>query len=352
MSDILVSIIVPVYNMGSKVAKSVDTLIKQTYQNIEIILVDDGSKDDSLSVCLSLAENDGRIKVFHTENRGAGPARNHGIEKSEGKYLYFPDADDILDPFAIEQMVTAIEQTQSDLLVFGYQSVDVNGNVTSVKKCPNTVVNGADARKDYEQYYYMGSPLGIQGAPWNKLFKRELVCRFGIEYPPLRRHQDDAFIARYVTHCDKIQFIDAVLYTYYTNDLKITWDKYPTTYLDAAIGLYEDRKKTMLIWCENDTKIHEIVLNEYISNCIKGLELSFSEKYGFKSRGQRLAWMTESISRCGLEAIECPSVTPKYQRTVMERISKGKFGSMYNTMKFKVFCEKSGLISAIRRIIR
>ncbi len=352
MDNILVSIIVPVYNMSSKVEKSVETLIKQTYQHIEIILVDDGSKDDSLAVCQALSKKDNRIRVFHTENRGAGPARNHGIEKASGKYLYFPDADDLLEPTAIEQMVSAIEDSEADVLVFGYQAIDVKGNVTSIKKCENAVVNGADARKDYEKYFYMGSPFGIQGAPWNKLFKRDIIQKHKVEYPPLRRHQDDAFIARYVTHCDKIRFLDAVLYTYYENDLRITWDKYPITYIDAVIALYEDRKKTILTWCEDDVKIRSIILNEYICNSIKGLELSFSKKYGFKNKKERLDWMKENISKCKLKDITCPDMTSKYQQTIIKNIKNNKFNSMYKMMKFKVSCEKSGLISAIRRIAK
>ncbi len=351
-NNVLVSIIVPVYNMGSKVAVSVDTLMKQTYQNTEIILVDDGSKDDSLSVCLSLADKDKRVKVFHTENRGAGPARNHGIDNACGKYLYFPDADDILEPSAIEQMVEVIEKEDADLLVFGYKSIDVKGNVTFLKKYENMTVYGRDIRKNYENYYYMSRPYSIQGAPWNKLFRRDIIKEHGVEYPPLRRHQDDAFIARYVSHCDKIRFFDAVLYTYYENDLKITWDKYPVTYLDAVIGLYEDRKKTMLSWCEDDKKTHDMVMNEYITNCVKGLELSFSKKYGFNNKRERLDWMKESINKCNLTDLVCPDMTSKYQKTVLRYISSGKFNAMYRTMKFKVFCEKHGILSAVRRLVK
>ena len=97
MIEELVSIVVPVYNMGNSLEVCVDSLLKQKYYNIEIVLVDDGSRDNSLEVCYKLQKRDSRIQVYHTENRGSGPARNTGIEKATGRYIYFPDADDKLE---------------------------------------------------------------------------------------------------------------------------------------------------------------------------------------------------------------------------------------------------------------
>lgn len=346
----LVSIIVPVYNMGTKLADSVHALVKQTYKNIEIILVDDGSKDNSLDVCKMIANEDLRVKYFHTENRGSGPARNYGIAKAAGRYLYFPDADDLLVDTAIERLVSAIEKSNADVVVFGYRSIDVSGKVVSVKQYPSVIVDGKEARSNYENYYGMDRPYSIQGAPWNKFFRKDIIQKYSVEYPPLRRHQDDAFIARYITHCNTIQFIDDVLYTYYTNNLKTTWDKYPVAYLDAVIGLYEDRKKTILTWCESDKQTHDMVLNEYICNVIKGLELSFSAKYGFKNKNEQKKWIKENIIRCGLTDLDCPEITSKYQRCLMSYIKDNKLGTVYTIMSIKVKCEKSGALALIRKI--
>lgn len=350
--DVLVSIIVPVYNMGTKVADSVHTLMKQTYDNIEIVLVDDGSQDNSLDVCTMLAKEDSRIKVYHTENRGSGPARNFGIAHASGAYLYFPDADDLLENTAIERLVDAIETSGADVVVFGYRSVDVTGKIASTKKYPSLLLDGNEVRKDYEKYYYLSQPLSIQGAPWNKFFKREIVEKFDVQYPALRRHQDDAFIARYVTHCNKIQFIEDILYTYYTNDLKKTWDKYPTTYLEAVIGLYEDRKKTILTWNSDDRKTHDLVVNEYICNAIKALELSFSAKYGFENMKDRLAWMLQNIEKTGLQTIRIPEATSVYQKTILCKIRRKQYRSMYFVLWFKVWNERSGLLQLIKRVCR
>lgn len=107
--------------MEDKIDNCVSSILAQTYKNIEVILVDDGSKDKSLLHCQRLSEKDNRVKVYHTENRGSGPARNYGLSKASGEYVYFPDADDNLDPAAIEILVNATVSDNVDLVVFGFE---------------------------------------------------------------------------------------------------------------------------------------------------------------------------------------------------------------------------------------
>jgi glycosyltransferase involved in cell wall biosynthesis len=99
----LVSIVVTVYNMGSSIEECVLPIVNRDYENIEIILIDDGSKDDNYARCQILAAQD------NTENRGLGPARNYGIEHAKRNYIYFPDADDFLKPVAVSKMLSAME---------------------------------------------------------------------------------------------------------------------------------------------------------------------------------------------------------------------------------------------------
>lgn len=184
---------------------------------MEIILVDDGSKDDSLERCLKLRDKDSRIVVYHTENQGSGPARNHGIKHASGRYIYFPDADDELDGSAISKLVYAMQDGRFDLVVFGYKSIDVNGEIILKKAYPEMEKDGSDIRLDYSDYMGASRKYGIQGAPWNKFFSLETVKEYNVEYPPLRRHQDEGFISRYMCHTNKIHFINDVLYTHYLN---------------------------------------------------------------------------------------------------------------------------------------
>lgn len=337
-----VSIVVPVYNMGDKIEICVRSLMEQTYKNIEIILVDDGSKDDSYQHCLHLAEIDSRIIALHTENRGSGPARNYGIEHATGTYIYFPDADDYLEPNAIAILVDAIKDGECDLVVFGFRNVNRTGKEISIKSYVSTVRDGDTIRKNYSPYMTTSSEFGIQGAPWNKFFDLSIIKAHGIEYPPLRRHQDEGFIARYMCYAQKVRFIEDVLYTYYVNDLKKEWQKYPVDYIDAVIGLYETRKDTILTWNPEDEKTHDLVANEYICNVIKSLELSFSPKMNFSNK-QRKIWMREIIAKSNINLVSPPKILGYYQRKIFELIRRSRLDLLYKILRCKVLLQKSRL---------
>lgn len=342
-----VSLVVPVYNMGNKIDKCVQSLVAQTYKNIEIILIDDGSTDNSFENCLKLKDKDNRIKVYRTENQGSGPARNYGISYATGKYIYFPDADDYLEPDAIEVLERTISSGDYDLVVFGYKNMSVDGSIKSIKKYPKIIENGDNIRKNYTNYMTTASKYGIQGAPWNKFFNLELIKKEGILYPPLRRHQDEAFIARYMTYAKSVCFIPEVLYTYYTNNLAKEWDKYPTDYIEAVKGLYEDRKKNILIWNYSDKNTHDLVTKEYICNIIKSLELSFSPKFNL-NKDSRLDWIIKNIKDSKINNIDIPGCLGKYQSFIINLIRKNKYKVLYICLACKVYFEKNGILSVIK----
>lgn len=334
----LVSIVVPVYNMGDKIRICVDSILKQTYSNLEIILVDDGSKDDSLEHCKEIQNIDHRVVVIHTENQGSGPARNEGIKVASGKYIYFPDADDYIEPNAIECMVNSANSTDCDLLVFGFNKVDASGKIIS-RKCYTTFVENAECiRQHYAEYLKDSGKKTIQGAPWNKFFRIEVIRKYNLTYPALRRHQDEGFIARYVDKATKVAFIENVLYTYYVNDLQRQWDKYPIDYVDAVEGLYKERQSNILLWNKDDIETHELVDNEYICNFIKSLELSFSNKFGF-SRKDRIQWIKEK-KRYSFQKVIVPKCTSTYQRFVKWLFDHNQWNVVYVVLYLKVLVDK------------
>ena len=214
-----VSVIIPVYNMEDTISKCVESILRQTYINIEIILIDDGSIDSSYAKCKLLQEINKNVKVWHTDNQGAGPARNYGIEMASGDFAYFPDADDFLEQNAIEILVNTMNKTESDLVVFGYKCINEKGKIITKKEYSNKIFSGDHIRSNYLNFVDMASEFGIQGGPWNKFFKMNKIREKNIKYPPLKRHQDEVFIARYVEHAEKVCFIENILYTYLTNDI-------------------------------------------------------------------------------------------------------------------------------------
>lgn len=132
MDKFLVSIVVPVYNTEKYLESCINSIINQTYKNIEIILVDDGSKDNSSKICDEMALNDNRLIVIHKENEGAGKSRNKGISVATGDYILFVDSDDYIKDDLIEKCMNAIIGEKSAIVMFGIENVNKNGDLISV----------------------------------------------------------------------------------------------------------------------------------------------------------------------------------------------------------------------------
>lgn len=335
----LISVVIPIYNMETKINRCIDSILAQSYYNFELIIVNDGSTDNSLSICEKYAAEDERIRIFSTANQGAGPARNLGILNASGKYIYFPDADDFLMENALEVMVQAIEKKKSDLLVFGFIGKDAYGNIIKTKKYQENTFDGDYVRMNYSNFYITETGNRIQGAPWNKLFVLSIIKNYNIQFPALRRHQDEAFIARYVSVIRNVAFIEDILYEYYLNDLLKEWDKYPLDYYQVVNGLFEERKLNILCWNPKDKKTHDMVYSEYIYAYIKALELSFGSKFSF-SKKERKEWIKNRINESKIKEIKIPSALHLYQKIIMFLIKENMFSPLYLIMFLKIQIQK------------
>jgi glycosyltransferase involved in cell wall biosynthesis len=325
--------------MGNSVRRLIKSLLNQTYKNIEIILVDDGSTDNSLEICRKLNKEDPRIKVVHEKNSGSGTARNFGIENASGYYAYFPDADDeVKDEKAIEKLVAKMESTESDLIVFGFEK-SINNRIDFRKQYENVVFDGDYVRNNYEIFINMYNQYGIQGAPWNKFFRMDIIKNNRVQYPTLRRHQDEVFISRYMSHAAIVCFIDEIYYTYYANDLKKEWDKYPKDYLCIIEELYNYRK-IIMEWNPENIKVKKYIEDEYICNVIKALELSFSKKQNLNYK-TRKEWISNAIDQSNITENELSNLSLKYQNRILQIIKDRNYNKLYFMLQAKVFVEKN-----------
>lgn len=125
----LISIIIPVYNVGSYLEQCVNSVLSQTYKKFELILVDDGSTDDSGELCDAFSLSDSRICVFHKKNEGAAIARNYGLDRAKGKYIIFVDSDDWIAPELLEECLAALINTGSDIVMYKYNAIDEKGEI-------------------------------------------------------------------------------------------------------------------------------------------------------------------------------------------------------------------------------
>lgn len=136
MSNGLVTIVLPIYNVEKYLNRCINSIVNQTYKNLEIILVDDGSPDKCPEMCDEWEKKDTRIKVIHKQNEGLGMARNTGIENATGDYICFFDSDDYLELTAIEKLYKLAEKTDPDIVTYGYSKVNDSGNIYE-KSIPN-----------------------------------------------------------------------------------------------------------------------------------------------------------------------------------------------------------------------
>ena len=328
----LVSIIVPVYNMENTLERCIESILQQKYAAIEIILIDDGSQDDSLSICKELADTSERVRCYHTENQGPGPARNLGITKATGSYLYFADSDDYLEPNAISLMVEACKREEADLVVFGYKRLNRDGATVSEKRYEEATRDGDAIRNDYSDYMLMTTKWAIQGAPWNKLFLKEIIDKHHVEYPPLSRHEDEGFISRYMCFVNKVVFISDVLYAYCVNEYQAMWNKYAADYIESVVRIYQIRKDTILQWNEGDLATRNMVNRMFVCDFIKALELSYSSKMKFERQAERVDWGREYIQKYHFNDIEKPGDLGRYTRAVCKLIEKNRIGLAFKLM--------------------
>ena len=137
-----VSVIIPVYQAEKYLVRCVDSVTNQTYKNIELLLIDDGSTDNSLSICHRLAEKDSRIRVFYHRNMGVAATRNKGIDYATGQFIYFLDSDDWINENTIYDMVTSLNENNADLCICGfyYVSDKTEKECCILKRCLNKVI--------------------------------------------------------------------------------------------------------------------------------------------------------------------------------------------------------------------
>ena len=180
----LVSIVIPVYNVGAYLSECLESLMNQTYRNIEMVVIDDGSTDDSSVICDQYAEKDSRIRVFHQNNHGMSHARNRGITLARGDYLQFIDSDDWMEINAIETLVHTMQQSQADIVTAGLFADYTDKTVISANKREQiTIVKGQEILRTF----YDGV---IRDLAWNKLYRIDVFKE--IRFPVDRYYEDIA----------------------------------------------------------------------------------------------------------------------------------------------------------------
>lgn len=204
----LVSIIIPVYNVDKYIRECLDSVINQSYKNLQIILVDDGSTDNSGKICDEYAVKDSRITVIHQENQGAGAAKNTGLDLVKGEYLSLIDSDDYLELNYYETMVSNLKQHNVDVVQCLFRNVFVNNKYSRQYNFPSKGSRKIKTKKFLVEMLYDWKYAIF----WNKLFKTKLLK--DIRFPVGRKIDDEFFTYKLICNAKKILNINDKLYNY------------------------------------------------------------------------------------------------------------------------------------------
>ncbi len=245
----LISIIVPVYNIKNYVERCIGSLVSQTYHNLEIILVDDGSTDGSGEICDQYMQADARISVYHKKNGGLSDARNYGLDRAAGTYLAFVDGDDWVHPQMYEILLSVMQEEQADLVSCDFERENPSFAEKSIE------------RTNIKYHIFSREQvivnLGIAKiVAWNKLYRANIFDH--IRYPYGKLHEDEYVIHEIIWQCNRIAAIEQAMYFYTLRDNSIVARLTPKRIEDALTGL-EQRIRFVSGYCSKEAIVSAVV---------------------------------------------------------------------------------------------
>ncbi|EIT86642.1 glycosyl transferase family protein [Fictibacillus macauensis ZFHKF-1] len=265
-----VSIIIPVYNSGEKLHKCIRSLQKQTFEDIEIILINDGSTDHSLAICERYYTSDSRITIISTENNGSIAARNRGMEEATAPYLMFVDADDWVSPHIVQTLLEALIKNECDLSVCNIYKV-LGGHALIKKENPSLyfqndrLYTGEEVKNELAAAYFHGHPF--PSALYAKLYKKELVKNKGTYLQRIQFLGDDLFFNLEIfLEAKRVKLINQPLYYYRSGGA--TSKFMPSLFWDSVNG-YEIQKEVITEHYTNSKDEHMAGISLMLLNTFK-----------------------------------------------------------------------------------
>ena len=234
----MITVVIPIYNTGHYLRFCLDSVLAQTYKNIEVICIDDGSTDDCPQICEEYASRDNRIRVVHRENGGLSIARNNGIEIANGEYITFIDSDDMIDSDMLQYLYERIISCQADISVCQSQRINENNAIIECKLRNNKRQDALIDGNESCMYNLFVNPW-INITAWGKLYKTELFS--DIRYPENRYHEDVFTTYKLMAKTNRMVVGDAPKYLYRIRSASITQQTFSPKHLDAIYGKLEMR---------------------------------------------------------------------------------------------------------------
>lgn len=262
----LISVIVPVYNGAAYIALCFQSILAQTYKNFELIIINDGSQDNSKEICDYYASQDNRVKVFHQENHGLSAVRNRGIKEANGEYIGFVDSDDCIHPDMYKVLMINLLKTNAGISMCNFKKVfdrNIENNEYDESELDQQKVSLISQQ---EAFGHLFDEMNVSFVvPWNKLYKKEIFQR--VQYPNGKVHDDEFTVHKIIQATDKIAFTEKALYYYYNNPVSFMNETYNLKRLDAVTALRErfiffvDNEYILFQSKEFNTYMHHLIIH-------------------------------------------------------------------------------------------
>lgn len=235
-----ITVVVPVYNVSKYLKTCIESILGQTYRKLDIILIDDGSTDDSGIICDEYKKTDTRIRVFHKKNGGLSSARNVGIENAKGTFITFVDSDDYIEPTYIEYLYNSITKNNCQIAICDFIKVDefseLEDNKTEIKHNIKEYVFSFDSSI---KNVFLNEYHGVDFVAWAKLYRTELFSKTGIRYPEGKLHEDTLTTYKLFYVANGLSYIDIPLYCYRIREGSIMTSRFDLKKLDKLVATRE-----------------------------------------------------------------------------------------------------------------
>ena len=277
----LISVIVPIYNVEKYLKKCLDSIINQTYNNLEIILVDDGSPDNCGKICDEYAKKDNRIKVIHKENGGVSSARNKGLDIANGEYVFFIDSDDYIELDAIEKLLS---MGKSDFIISKGYRIEKNERIA----IDNDILKSETINNpEYKEKIFSKLLLGkVTSGPFAKMYKRNVIEKNKLRFnEELEFGEDTIFTFCFINYSSSFSNVNEYTYNYVT-DLNSITQKYSKKTFKRVDNLVKNFKNILLPMLESKHQNEYYFYIVYLLNhlCI---EYIFNEQTNLKPKEQK-----------------------------------------------------------------
>ena len=239
-----ISIIIPIYNTEAYLPRCIDSILSQSFTDYELILINDGSIDNSGSICDKYAQQDNRIKVFHQKNGGLSSARNTGLDHAQGEWIYFVDSDDELKPDGLQTLVNCISE-DVDMVMGGYEQYNLDGNLIETEKNHETLTL---SRRDSLLVLFPDHSIHYSylGYVWIRLFRNRIIQDHGLRFDTsIKIKEDTLFVTQYLCKSNgKTRFTTTPVYKYIAqassemNSLMIKYNPKYVSSFDALVKMY------------------------------------------------------------------------------------------------------------------